>query len=46
VKEQNVDKSCWWGDGKSFTGAFLAGGGFNPALLKTNTSAVFLLEAD
>ena len=46
VKEQNVDKSCWWGDGKAFTGAFLAGGGFNPALLKTNTSAVFLLEAE
>ena len=46
VKEQNVDKSCWWGDGKAFTGAFLAGGGFNPALLKSNSSAVFLLEAE
>ena len=46
VKEQNVDSSCWWGDGRSFTGAFLAGGGFNPAFEKANTSAVFVLEAN
>ena len=46
VKELNTENSCWWGDGKSFTGAFLCGGGFNPALLATNTSAVFLLEAE
>ncbi|MBQ3711044.1 MAG: alpha-galactosidase [Bacteroidales bacterium] len=45
VTEQNVDSSCWWGDGRSFTGAFLAGGGFNPAFEKANTSAVFVLEA-
>ena len=46
VTEQNVDRSCWWGSGKSFSGAFLANGGFNPALTKPNTSAVFLLEAE
>lgn len=45
VTEQNVDDSCWWGNGKSFTGAFLSEGGFNPALLKSNSSAVFVLEA-
>ena len=45
VTEQNVDKSCWWGDGKTFTGAFLAGGGFNPTFSQSLTSAVFLLEA-
>ena len=45
VTEQNVDSSCWWGNGRAFTGAFLAGGGFNPAFEKANTSAVFVLEA-
>ena len=45
VTEQNVDKSCWWGDKKSFTGDFLASGGFNPSLRKPHDSAVFLLEA-
>ena len=46
VTEQNVDNSCWWGNGKTFSGAFLQEGGFNPKLLKTNTSAVFILEAE
>ncbi len=46
VTEQNVDSSCWWGNGRTFTGAFLAGGGFNPAFEKANTSAVFVLEAN
>ena len=25
VVEQNVDRSCWWGDGKAWSGSFLAG---------------------
>ncbi len=45
VTELNVDNSRWWGDGQSFTGSFLAGGGFNPLFRESNTSAVFLLEA-
>ena len=45
VTEQNVKKSCWWGNGKTFTGDFLASGGFNPNLRKPHDSAVFLLEA-
>ena len=36
---------CFW-NGKTFSGAFLQEGGFNPKLLKTNTSAVFILEAE
>ena len=46
VAEQNVDRSCWWGDGGSYDGAFLAGGGFNPSFREANTSAVFVLEAE
>ncbi|MCR5560786.1 MAG: alpha-galactosidase [Bacteroidales bacterium] len=46
VAEQNVDKSCWWGNGNSYTGAFLSGGGFNPGIYKANTSAVFVLETE
>lgn len=46
VTEQNVDSSCWWGDGGSYDGAFLAGGGFNPSFREANTSAVFVLEAE
>ena len=45
VSELNVDRSCWWGSGDVFSGDFLASGGFNPALLTTNSSAVFLVEA-
>lgn len=45
VVEQNVQKSCFRGNGKSFTGAFLESGGFELSLLKPSTSAVFLLEA-
>lgn len=45
ITEQNVDKSCWWGNGRSFEGSFLAGGGFNPCFREANTSAVFVLEA-
>ncbi len=46
VNELNVDKSCWWGNGKTFTGDFLMNGGFNPHLHKTYSSAVFYLEAE
>ena len=45
VTELNVDRSCWWGDGGVYTGAFLAGGAFNPAMGSLYSSAVFLLEA-
>ena len=45
ITEQNVDKSCWWGDGRTFEGSFLGGGGFNPCFRESNTSAVFVLEA-
>ena len=45
VTEQNVDSSCWWGNGKSFTGDFLmSGSAFNPVLHQTNASAIFVLE--
>ncbi|MBR1707182.1 MAG: alpha-galactosidase [Bacteroidales bacterium] len=44
VKELNVDKSCWNGDGGTYSGAYLAAGGFNPVLYRTYESAVFLLE--
>ena len=45
VTEQNVDKSCWWGNGQAFAGDFLASGGFNPRINHPLSSAVFLLEA-
>ena len=46
VTELNVDKSCFSGSGKSFSGGYLMHGGFNPVLFKTFESAVFLLEAE
>ena len=46
VTEQNVDRSCWWGNGQTFTGAFLSSGAFNPSLPSLYSSAVFLLEAE
>ena len=46
VKELNVDRSCWWGDGDTFSGAFLQSGAFNPDLPQKYSSAVFYLEAD
>lgn len=46
VTELNVDKSCWWGNGGTFTGSFLSSGGFNPIFREANTSAVFLLECE
>ncbi|MBO7511027.1 MAG: alpha-galactosidase, partial [Bacteroidales bacterium] len=46
VNELNVEKSCWWGNGDTFTGDFLMNGGFNPRLDKTFSSAIFYLEAE
>lgn len=46
VVEQNVDGSCWWGSGKTFSGSFLMNGGFNPVLPQIYSSAVFVLEAE
>ena len=46
VTELNVDRSCWWGSGRTHAGDFLMNGGFNPVLLRTFDSAVFYLEAD
>ena len=44
--ELNVEKSCWWGNGNTFSGDFLSSGGFNPVLREANSSAVFLLECE
>ena len=46
VVEQNVDHSCWWGNGKAFGGDFLMGGGFNPLLPRLYSSAIFVLTAE
>ena len=46
VTEQNVDESCWWGNGQSFSGSFLQSGAFNPQLPALYSSAVFVLEAE
>ena len=46
VTEQNVDQSCWWGNGQSFNGDFLMNGGFNPVIKLLYDSAVFVLEAE
>ena len=46
VTEQNVDHSCWWGNGGTFSGAFLGSGAFNPRLPALYSSAVFVLEEE
>ena len=46
VVEQNVDSSCWWGNGKSFSGSFLSSCAFTPSLPALYSSAVFVLEAE
>ena len=46
VRELNVDKSCWWGNGQSFSGDFLMSQGMNPQLKKIYDSAIFILEAE
>lgn len=45
VTELNVDKSCFWGDGKVFGGDYLANVGLNPQLVKVYSSAIFYIEA-
>jgi len=45
VKELNVDRSSWWGDGGAYSGEFLSSGAFAPSLLTTYSSGVFYLEA-
>lgn len=46
LRELNVDKSGFWGDGKVFGGDFLKSEGINPQLLKMYDSAVYYLEAE
>lgn len=46
ITELNVDKSCFWGHGKVFTGSYLKGHGINPNMEKVYSSAVFYLEAE
>ena len=46
VTEQNVDRSCWWGNGQRFSGAFLESGAFDPSLPKLYSSAIFVLESE
>ena len=41
-----VTASCWWGNGRSWSGSFLASGAFNPILPSLYSSAVFVLEAE
>lgn len=43
LKELNVDKSGFWGDGKIFTGSYLINEGINPKLQKCFDSVVFSL---
>ena len=45
VTELNVDKSCFTGNGKAYSGDYLMGGGFTPQIFKTFASAIFYLEA-
>ncbi len=45
VRELNVDRSSWWGDGGAYSGEFLSSGAFAPSLLTTYSSGVFYLEA-
>ena len=45
IRELNVDKSCFWGDGKTFSGSYLKNFGINPEIPKLYSSAVFYLEA-
>ena len=41
-----VTASCWWGNGRSWSGSFLASGAFNPILPSLYSSSVFVLEAE
>lgn len=44
ITELNVDKSNYWGNGKTFTGQYLINEGLNPKLEKMYESAVFYIE--
>lgn len=46
VKELNVDRSCWWGNGKTFSGDFLCSFGINPDMGKIYDSNIFYFEAE
>lgn len=46
IKELNVSKPCFWGDGDVFSGSYLANCGINPNLTQIYSSAVFYLEAE
>ena len=45
IRELNVEKSCFWGHGKTFTGSYLKNYGINPDIPTLYSSAVFYLEA-
>lgn len=45
LTELNVDKSGFWGDGKTFGGDFLMGEGIAPKLYKMYDSAIYYLKA-
>lgn len=45
IKEQNVDKSGFWGDGRTFGGDFLVSAGVNLPLKTIYASGIYLLEA-
>lgn len=44
IKELNVNKSSFWGDGKVFSGEYLINDGINPPLRKIYDSAIFSVE--
>ena len=46
ITELNVEKSCFAGNGKSFSGEFLAQAGIKLNLTKPYQSAVFILESE
>ena len=46
ISELNVGKSCFWGNGRSFTGSYLASHGLNLNMEKVYSSAVFYIEAE
>lgn len=46
ISELNVGKSCFWGNGRTFTGSYLASHGLNLNMEKVYSSAVFYIEAE
>lgn len=46
VTELNVNKSSFWGSGRTFSGDFLVNFGINPKLVKIYDSAVFYIEEE